>query len=115
MIQTRDFVRGYGLHSGRYTTPMTYALGGYGTDDLMPWGEEHRKRFDELYPYSTGLTIVAEDLPEKSNTVSLDPDLTDSDGIPAPKINYVVGENTKKMFIHGVDRAEEALLQLERK
>ena len=23
---SRDFVRGYGLHSGRFTTPMTYAL-----------------------------------------------------------------------------------------
>ena len=34
----RDFVRGYGLHSGRYTTPMTYALGGYGTDRPVPWG-----------------------------------------------------------------------------
>ena len=106
----RDFVRGYGLHSGRYTTPMTYALGGYGTDNLLPWGEEHRKKFDELYPYSAGLTIVTEDLPEESNTVTLDPNLTDSDGIPAPKINYVVGENTQKMLVHGVDRAEEVLL-----
>ena len=23
---SHDFIRGYGLHSGRYTTPMTYAL-----------------------------------------------------------------------------------------
>lgn len=107
---SRDFVRGYGLHSGRYTTPMTYALGGYGIDDLAPWGGAHRQKFDELYPYSAGLTVVAEDLPQETNTVTLDPDLTDSDGIAAPKINYALDENTKRMLMHGEDRAEEALL-----
>lgn len=107
---SRDFVRGYGLHSGRYTTPMTYALGGYGIDAPIPWGEEHRRRFDEVYPYSAGLTVVTEDLPEERNTVTLDPDLTDSDGIPAPKITYRVSDNTRAMLAHGEARAEEALL-----
>ena len=106
----RDFVRGYGLHSGRYTTPMTYALGGYGIDDPIPWGSEHREKFDDIYPYSAGLTVVTEDLPEESNSVTLDPDLTDSDGVPAPKITYRVSDNTWKMIAHGEARAEEALL-----
>ncbi|MCP5001525.1 MAG: GMC family oxidoreductase [Hyphomicrobiales bacterium] len=106
----RDFVRGYGLHSGRYTTPMTYALGGYGVDDPIAWGREHREKFDDLYPYSAGLTVVTEDLPEEKNTVTLDPDLTDSDGIPAPKIDYTVGDNTWKMIAHGEARAEKALI-----
>ena len=106
----RDFARGYGLYSGRFTTPMTYALGGYVTDTPIPWGEEHREIFDEIYPFCAGLTVVTEDLPEESNSVTLDPDLTDSDGIPAPKITYKVSENTWKMIAHGEDRAEEALL-----
>ncbi len=106
----RDFVRGYGLHSGRYTTPMTYALGGYGIDDPIPWGSEHREKFDTIYPYSAGLTVVTEDLPEEANSVTLDPDLTDSDGVPAPKITYRVSDNTWKMIAHGEARAEEALL-----
>ncbi len=106
----RDFVRGYGLHSGRYTTPMTYALGGYGIDDPIPWGSEHREKFDDIYPYCAGLTVVTEDLPEESNSVTLDPDLTDSDGVPAPKITYRVSDNTWKMIAHGEARAEEALL-----
>ena len=105
----RDFVRGYGLHSGRYTTPMTYALGGYGIDAPIAWGAEHRRKFDEQYPYSAGLTVVTEDLPHEHNTVTLDPDLTDSDGIPAPKITYEVCDNTKAMLAHGEARAEEAL------
>ena len=106
---TRDFVRGYGLHSGRYTTPMTYALGGYGTDKLIPWGKEHRKSMDE-YPYLAGLTVVTEDLARESNSVTLDSNLTDNNGIPAPKISYQVDENTRKMITHGEERAKEALL-----
>ena len=106
----RNFSRGYGLYSGRFTTPMSYALGGYVTDTPIPWGREHRRIIDDVYPYCAGLTVVTEDLPEESNTVTLDPDLTDSDGIPAPKITYKVSENTWKMIAHGEDRAEEALL-----
>ena len=105
----RGFVRGYGLHSGRYTTPMTYALGGYGIDTLLPWGDKHRQAFDEVYPYCAGLTVVAEDLPRPENTVTLDPELTDSDGIPAPKITYRVDDNTRAMLAHGEARAEEVL------
>ena len=106
----RDFVRGYGLHSGRSTTPMTFALGGYGVDNPIPWGAEHREIMDTVYPYLAGLTVVSEDLPEEANCVTLDPDLTDSDGIPAPKIHYRLGENTRKMLRHGERKAEELLL-----
>ncbi len=105
----RGFVRGYGLHSGRSTTPMTFALGGYGIDSPIPWGAEHREIMDNVYPYLAGLTVVSEDLPEKHNRVTLDPELTDSDGIPAPKISYTLGENTAQMLRHGEDRAEEVL------
>ena len=107
---SRGFVRGYGLHSGRSTTPMTFALGGYGIDNPIPWGDAHREIMDRQYPYLAGLTIVTEDLPEEDNCVTLDPDLTDSDGIPAPKINYRLGENTRAMLRHGEARACEVLL-----
>ncbi len=107
---SRGFVRGYGLHSGRSTTPMTYALGGYGVDDPIPWGAEHREVMDNVYPYLAGLTVVTEDLPEEHNCVTLDPELTDSDGIPAPKITYRLGDNTRAMLRHGEERAKEVLL-----
>ena len=106
---SRDFARGYGLHSGRSTTPMTFALGGYGVDKPIPWGAEHRHIMDEVYPYMAGLTIVTEDLPEEHNRVTLDTELTDSDGIPAPRISYRVGDNTRKMIEHGEARAREVL------
>ena len=107
---SRDFVRGYGLHSGRHTTPMTWALGGFGIDNPIPWGAEHRRLMDEVYPYAAGLTVVAEDLPREANGVTLDPELTDSDGIPAPKITYSLDDNTRRMIAHGEARAQEALL-----
>jgi len=107
--RTRGFVRGYGLHSGRSTTPMTFALGGYGVDNPIPWGDEHRNIMDNIYPYLAGLTVVTEDLPEERNRVTLDSNLTDSDGIPAPKIHYRVGDNTQKMLEHGQARAREVL------
>ncbi len=106
----RGFVRGYGLHSGRSTTPMTYALGGFGIDSPIPWGTEHREIMDNVYPNLAGLTVVTEDLPEAHNRVTLDPELTDSDGIPAPKIHYRLSDNTRAMLRHGEDRAREVLV-----
>jgi choline dehydrogenase-like flavoprotein len=106
----RGFSRGYGLHSGRSTTPMTYALGGYGIDSPIPWGAAHRHIMDNVYPNLASLTVVAEDLPEPHNRVTLDPSLTDSDDVPAPKVSYTLGDNTRAMLAHGTARATELLL-----
>ncbi|HLF03685.1 MAG TPA: GMC family oxidoreductase, partial [Dehalococcoidia bacterium] len=43
------------------------------------------------------------------NRVTLDPRLTDSHGIPAPKIQYTISDNTHKLLDHGVARATEVL------
>jgi hypothetical protein len=51
----------------------------------------------------------AHHLPEEHNRVTLDPVLTDGHGIPAPKINYTIGENTRRMMEHGIARASEIL------
>jgi choline dehydrogenase-like flavoprotein len=49
------------------------------------------------------------DLPEERNRVTLDPTLTDSDGIPAPRISYTLSENSAKMLDHAVARGIEVL------
>jgi len=41
--------------------------------------------------------------------VTLDPELVDSDGIPAPKINYRLSENSLKMLEHSVARGKQVL------
>jgi len=35
--------------------------------------------------------------------------LTDSNGIPAPKITYRLSENSKKMLAHGINRGREVM------
>ena len=41
--------------------------------------------------------------------MTLDPDLKDSDGIPAPKISYRISDNSRKMLEHGLARGEEVM------
>src|SRR5271156_5059887 len=53
------------------------------------------------------MVVICGDLPEPSNCVTLDADLVDSDGIPAPKITYRLSENSTKMLAHSVARASE--------
>jgi choline dehydrogenase-like flavoprotein len=52
--------------------------------------------------------IIGEDLPEESNRVELDADLTDSDGIAAPKLHYKVSKNSDAMLRFHVARLLEA-------
>ena len=53
--------------------------------------------------------MIGDDLPEERNRVELDPQLTDGDGIPAPRIVYTLSENSRKQLDHGLARAEEVL------
>jgi choline dehydrogenase-like flavoprotein len=39
----------------------------------------------------------------------LDPTLTDAHGIPAPKIDYTLSENSRRMLDHGLARAQEVM------
>ena len=52
--------------------------------------------------------VIAEDLPEESNYVTLDPVLADSDGIAAPKIVYHNSDNTRKLLDFHLERLREA-------
>jgi choline dehydrogenase-like flavoprotein len=43
------------------------------------------------------------------NRIELDSSKTDSNGIPAARATYTLGENTRKMLEHGAARAKEVL------
>ena len=106
---SRGFVRGYDLQiTGVTSSPLPTALGGI-QQETVPWGEDHHRIFGERFGHTIGITVMTEDLPEEHNQVTLDPNLTDSHGIPAPKIEYKVSENTDRMLDHGVERAKEVL------
>jgi choline dehydrogenase-like flavoprotein len=53
--------------------------------------------------------VACEDLPEAHNRVTLDPVLKDGHGIPAPRIDYTLSENSRRMMEHGIARASEIL------
>src|SRR5215204_3505745 len=75
----------------------------------LPWGREHHRVFRSLHYRRLLIGVACEDLPEEHNRVTLDPVLKDSNGIPAPRIDYAISENTQRMMEHGIARAEEIL------
>jgi choline dehydrogenase-like flavoprotein len=104
----RDFVRGVGLQIVRQSGPLNTALGGF-TAKRIPWGESHHATFAERFGHMINIGVMGEDLPETINQVSLDPDLTDSDGIPAPLVRYRLSNNSERMLEFGAARAADAL------
>lgn len=105
---SRDFVRGYNMQITRGSGPFGTAMQGH-WNGKIPWGPDHHEAFRRRFDHVASIGILCEDLPEEHNTVTLDPDLTDSHGIPAPKISYTVSENSRKMLAHGVARAKEVM------
>ena len=105
---SRDFVRGYNMQITRGSGPVSTALQGR-TSGAIPWGAGHHQAFNKIFDHTASIGICCEDLPEEHNTVTLDPDLKDANGIPAPKINYRLSENSRKMLDHGLARGTEVM------
>lgn len=105
---SNDFVRGYSYQFTRGFSPAITAINGMG-DGLLPWGVQHHAAYRNLFERQAGMVSICEDLPEEINRVTLDPTLTDANGIPAPKITYRLGENTLKMLDHSLVRATDIL------
>jgi len=106
--QTRGFVRGakwqvmptggpIGLRSG---------YGGAAIDERF--GAALHRNVREQFNHGFEWGLIAEDLPEESNYLTLDAQLTDGDGIPAPKIVYKNSDNTRAMLDFHLARAHEA-------
>ncbi|MDJ1016736.1 MAG: GMC family oxidoreductase [Paracoccaceae bacterium] len=102
----RDFVRGFQMQLVRSDAPLGTAVGVY--LPRVPWGEDHHQRFLDVFGRTASLTVTTEDLPNPENRVTLSSDVTDGDGLPAPKMTYRVDGNTKRMIRFGIDRATEA-------
>ena len=106
--RSRGFVRGYSFEAVRGFGPAQTALWGM-VHGLVPWGEDHHRAFARVYDHTATLLGITEDLADEANTVTLDPELTDAHGIPAPKVTYRLSDNSRKMLAHAVARATEAL------
>jgi choline dehydrogenase-like flavoprotein len=103
----RDFLRGYSFEMLRGQGPVQTALQGLGR--RLDWGPQHHDAYAQMWDKSAGMVVICEDLPEEHNRVTLDPELKDADGIPAPKINYRLSQNSLNMLEHAVARGKEVL------
>ncbi len=105
---SRGFARGYSFEMLRGFGPVSTAMIGLSCG-RMPHGAEHHRAYDELWDRNAGMVAICEDLPEETNTVTLDPEITDPDGIPAPKITYRLSQNSLDMLEHAVARGKDVL------
>ena len=104
----RDFTRGYMLQFGRGPGPVGEAQAGI-ESGRIPWGPAHHAAMRRHAFHRAHIGVACDDLPHADNRITLDPVLKDSHGIPAPKIDYTVSENTRRMMQHGIARATEIM------
>lgn len=104
----RGFLRGFSFEMQRGYGPVGTAMRGLFTGKI-PLGPGHHDAYRKLSERIVGLIMVGEDLPEMHNRVTLDEELKDSNGIPAPKIQYTLSDNSKKMIEFALARGEEAM------
>jgi choline dehydrogenase-like flavoprotein len=106
--RSRGFVRGFSFEILRGFGPVQTALWGL-LNGTLPWGPGHHAARQEVLDRTAGLIAICEDLPEETNRVTLDPELVDGHGIPAPKIDYRLSENSLAMLDYGTARARDVL------
>ena len=96
---SRGLVRGSKWHVMGTGGPIEMAtrwLIGEGVGDEAFWDEPFARKMRQAVNHSIDWIVHVEDLPEESNSVTLDPSQTDSDGLPGVKITYVTSQNTHR-------------------
>jgi choline dehydrogenase-like flavoprotein len=102
----RGFVGGFGLFTARSSGPMTAAMGNNARVPI-PWGAGHHDAFAERFARHMTIAVQGDDLPRLDNRVTLDPEVKDSSGLPAPHVEYKLGPNDLALTEYGLDRGEE--------
>ena len=105
--EARDHVRGAKWSLTTTGGPINAALPTRAGESV--WGPEHHARVRQYLGRGASWGIFGEDLPDDDNRVTLDPELTDSSGIPAPKVNYRVAENSRRLLDFHIERVKESL------
>lgn len=91
---SRGFVGGYELETLSLGLPFMAAF-----LDPGGWGREFTSALDQ-YENMAGMWIVGEDMPQETNRVSLNFDVTDQNGMPVANVNYSDHANDRAMRTH---------------
>ena len=73
--------------------------------DPGAWGREFTSALDG-YENMAGLWIVGEDMPQETNRVTLNPEVKDDFGLPAPNVNFDDHPNDVAMRNHAYAKGE---------
>ena len=106
--ESRGFVRGAKWALCPTGGPISTALP---RDGQYGWGADHHLLFKERFGRGQRWAIFGEDLPDIHNRVVIDDDLTDSSGVPAPKIVYKVSENSRNLLDFHIEKASESMIE----
>ncbi len=106
--ESRGFVRGgkWQVMSTGGPLGLRAAYGGAPLEERF--GESLHRNLREQLGRGLEWGVIAEDLPEDSNYVALDAELTDSDGVAAPRIVYRNSDNTRALLDFHLERLHEA-------
>jgi choline dehydrogenase-like flavoprotein len=104
-----DFLRGVKFSALPFPGPLNQLE----FQRLLPFGDVWGAGIHDLVAQHDKVILWSgqiDDLPEETNCVTLDPVLTDDDGIPAPKIEYRISDNSRRQLAFLADRMEEVQL-----
>lgn len=99
-----NFVRGARWTFAPSGGPLRAAIGPTGEK----WGEGHHRHLRERLDRAILGCLLAEDLPEDTNCVTLAEDLVDSSGLVAPKVTYTISANTRRILEFNIEQANHA-------
>jgi len=97
---SRGFVGGYELETLSLGLPFMAAF-----LDPGGWGREFTSALDQ-YENMAGMWIVGEDMPQETNRITLNTDVTDQYGQPVPNVHYSDHANDVAMRNHAYDRGQ---------
>lgn len=98
---SRGFVGGYELETVALGLPFMAAF-----MDPGGWGKDFANALDN-YENMAGLWIVGEDLPQKSNRITLHPSDKDQHGLPVPNVHFDDHPNDKIMREHAFEQGSK--------
>jgi choline dehydrogenase-like flavoprotein len=104
---SRGFVNGFNFNCLTSSPSAGETAAGWFSPTKAPWGRDHHKWFQRHFGHGLGIFAIGDDLPNPNNRVTLDPHLTDADGVPAAVTHYAPGENDKRMMNYMLDRISD--------